>query len=47
MKKVLVVEDEQTILDIVSFNLEKEGFEVLTPWMGTRAWTWRSTAIPT
>lgn len=30
MKKVLVVEDEQTILDIVSFNLEKEGFEVLT-----------------
>jgi two-component system response regulator VicR len=30
VKKVLVVEDEQTILDIVSFNLEKEGFEVLT-----------------
>lgn len=29
MKKVLVVEDERAILDIVSFNLQKEGYEVL------------------
>ncbi len=29
-KKVLVVEDEKNIIDIIAFNLKKEGFEVLT-----------------
>lgn len=29
VKKILVVEDERAILDIVSFNLQKEGYEVL------------------
>lgn len=28
MKKVLVVDDEKTISDIIVFNLEKEGFEI-------------------
>ena len=26
-KKILVVEDEKNISDIIKFNLEKEGFE--------------------
>ncbi|MGI6030124.1 MAG: response regulator [Eubacteriales bacterium] len=34
MKRVLVVEDERTILDIVAFNLQKEGYEVLTAMEG-------------
>lgn len=29
-KKVLVVDDEQNIVNIISFNLKKEGYEVLT-----------------
>jgi two-component system phosphate regulon response regulator PhoB len=28
-KKILVVEDEQDILDLISFNLEREGFRVV------------------
>ncbi|MBS5602289.1 MAG: DNA-binding response regulator, partial [Lactococcus lactis] len=28
MKKILVVDDEKPISDIVKFNLTKEGFEV-------------------
>ncbi len=28
--KILVVEDEKAIVDILKFNLEKEGFEVAT-----------------
>jgi len=27
-KKILVVDDEKSIADIIKFNLEKEGFEV-------------------
>ncbi len=30
MKRILVVEDDQNILDIVAFNLEKEGYSVVT-----------------
>ena len=29
-KTVLIVEDEKSIVDIVRFNLEKEGYAVLT-----------------
>ena len=29
-EKVLVVDDEKSIVDIVKFNLEKEGYQVLT-----------------
>jgi len=34
VKKVLIVEDEKPISDIVKFNLEKESFEVLTAYDG-------------
>lgn len=33
-KTVLIVEDEATISDIIKFNLEKEGYEVLTAFDG-------------
>ena len=36
-KRVLVVDDEQNIVDILRFNLEKEGFEVVTAANGLEA----------
>lgn len=36
-KKVLVVEDEKNISDIIRFNLEKEGFQVETAFDGEEA----------
>ena len=29
-KKILIIDDEQDILEILSYNLEKEGYEVFT-----------------
>ena len=29
-KKILLVDDEQDILEIISYNLEKEGYHVFT-----------------
>ena len=37
MKKVLVVDDEKPISDIVKFNLTKEGYEVFTAYDGEEA----------
>ncbi|WP_172356869.1 response regulator YycF [Pseudolactococcus insecticola] len=37
MKKILVVDDEKPISDIVKFNLTKEGYEVLTAFDGEAA----------
>jgi two-component system response regulator VicR len=34
VKKVLIIEDEKSISDIVKFNLTKEGFEALTAYDG-------------
>ena len=34
MKKILVVDDEKPISDIVKFSLTKEGFEVITAFDG-------------
>ena len=34
MKKILVVDDEKPISDIVKFSLSKEGFEVVTAFDG-------------
>ena len=28
MSKILIIEDEMTIVDLISFNLKREGFEV-------------------
>ena len=30
MKKILVVDDERPISDIIKFNMTKEGYEVVT-----------------
>ena len=37
MKKILVVDDEKPISDIIRFNLEKEGYEVSTAFDGDEA----------
>ena len=37
MKKILVVDDEKPISDIVKFNLVKEGYEVVTAFDGEEA----------
>ena len=37
MKKILVVDDEKPISDIIKFNLEKEGFEVVVAFDGKEA----------
>lgn len=34
MKKVLIVDDEKNIVDIIAFNLKKEGYEVLKAYDG-------------
>ena len=33
-KTVLIVEDEQNIVDILSFNLEREGYDTLEAYDG-------------
>ena len=39
MKKILVVDDERPISDIIKFNLTKEGYEVVTAFDGREAIT--------
>ena len=36
-KKILVVDDEKPISDIIKFNLEKEGYEVVVAYDGEEA----------
>ena len=36
-KKILVVDDEKPISDIIKFNLEKEGYSVVTAYDGEEA----------
>ncbi|HTP80924.1 MAG TPA: response regulator transcription factor [Bacteroidota bacterium] len=36
-KTILVVDDEKDIVDMLKYNLEKEGYAVLTAYTGTRA----------
>ena len=38
-RTVLVVEDEKSIVDILRFNLEKEGYAVLTAYDGESGWS--------
>lgn len=35
--RILVVDDEEDILELVRYNLEKEGFEILSAVTGTEA----------
>ena len=37
MMKILIVDDEQDIIEFLSYNLEKEGFEVITADNGVSA----------
>ncbi|NCA78031.1 MAG: response regulator transcription factor [Alphaproteobacteria bacterium] len=37
-KKVLIIEDEKPISDIIKFNLEKDGFQVLTAYDGEKGY---------
>ena len=37
MKRILVVDDEKPISDIIKFNMAKEGYEVLTAFDGREA----------
>ncbi|WP_301009769.1 response regulator, partial [Ligilactobacillus agilis] len=37
MKKILVVDDEKPISDIIKFNLTKEGYDVYTAYDGQEA----------
>jgi len=37
-KKILVVDDEKDIVDLVSYNLEREGFAVVRAFDGQAAW---------
>ena len=39
MKKILVVDDERPISDIIKFNLTKEGYEVVQPLMVVKLWS--------
>ena len=39
MKKILVVDDERPISDIIKFNLTKEGYEVVTALMVVKHWS--------
>ena len=37
MKKILIVDDEKPISDIIKFNLTKEGYDVVTAFDGNEA----------
>jgi phosphate regulon transcriptional regulator PhoB len=37
-KKILVVDDEKDIVDLISYNLEQEGFAVIKAYDGQMAW---------
>ena len=36
-QKILVVDDEKSIADIIAYNLQKEGYEVLVAYDGEEA----------
>jgi len=38
MKKILIVDDEKPIVDILKFNLEKEGYSIITAFDGEEAY---------
>lgn len=38
--KILVVDDEKTLVKGMKFNLENEGYEVSAPMTARRRWSW-------
>ncbi|OPX85645.1 MAG: Alkaline phosphatase synthesis transcriptional regulatory protein PhoP [Pelotomaculum sp. PtaB.Bin117] len=46
MPRILVVEDEKNILELVRFNLEREGYQVLTALDGVRGLELARTEAP-
>ena len=36
MSTVLIVEDEKSIVDLISFNLKREGYEILEAYDGQK-----------
>ncbi|MBN2722616.1 MAG: response regulator [Deltaproteobacteria bacterium] len=44
--KVLVIEDDEDILELIVFNLEKEGFKVLTATTGEEGYITASAVLP-
>ncbi len=45
-KKILVVDDEKDIVELISYNLEQEGFAVIKAYDGQMAWERVKTAKP-
>ena len=45
-KKILVVDDEKDIIELISYNLEQEGFAVIKAYDGQMAWERVKTAKP-
>jgi len=45
-KKILVVDDEKDIVEMISYNLEQEGFAVIKAYDGQMAWERVKTAKP-
>ena len=39
--KILVVDDEKLLVKGIKFNLENDGYEVVTGCDGMEAWNWR------
>ena len=46
MKKILIVDDEKPIVDILKFNLEKEGYSIITAFDGEEAYNKAITESP-
>ena len=46
-KRVLIVEDEKNIVDIIRFNLSREGYEVLRPTTAKPGLPWPARKSPT
>ena len=46
-KKILIIEDEKDILQLVKLYLEKEGYRAVTAATGPKGWTARSSTNPT
>jgi len=46
MSKILIIEDEMTIVDLISFNLKREGLRSMPPMTAFPVWKRRCPAGP-